>query len=544
MAQTGYTPILLYSSTTAAQAPAAGNLTNSTFGSELAINITDGKLFYKDNANAVQVIAWKTTPTTAGGTGLTSYTAGDLPYYATGTTLSKLAIGSNGQVLTSTGTAPQWTTLSGVAVTTFSAGTTGFTPNSATSGAVTLAGTLITTNGGTGLSSYTAGDLTYYASGTTLTKLTIGASTTILTSTGTAPQWSAASGVTVGTATNLAGGVAGSVPYQTAAGTTAMLAIGVSGRWLGSSGTAPQWNAPAALTKTDDTNVTLTLGGSASTALLNAASITVGWTGTLATSRGGTGLSSFNANAIVYASSTSVLATSGNWSYDGTDVLLTGGNYRVNAGKGLAWSGNSAVYMTPEDNVQGARIAAGGSFKLLVGGGNEAIDVNSSTRNVTITAGNVIMSNGKGIDFSATPGTGTSELLDDYETGTWTPAYAFATPGTSAFTYTGGRVGTYTKVGNMVTCFFYLDNVTVTKGTASGALAVTSLPFTISGNTNYQGGVVVMTDSYPVNPQSFMALTGTTTANMRKTGGGSDVTAADFGTSNTVFLRGIIQYLV
>lgn len=43
--------------------------------------------------------------------------------------------------------------------------------------------------------------------------------------------------------------------------------------------------APAALTKTDDTNVTLTLGGSASTALVNAASITAGWTGTLAANR-------------------------------------------------------------------------------------------------------------------------------------------------------------------------------------------------------------------------------------------------------------------
>ncbi len=42
---------------------------------------------------------------------------------------------------------------------------------------------------------------------------------------------------------------------------------------------------PAALTKTDDTNVTLTLGGSPSTALLNATSITVGWTGTLADAR-------------------------------------------------------------------------------------------------------------------------------------------------------------------------------------------------------------------------------------------------------------------
>jgi hypothetical protein len=189
MAQTGYTPILIYSSSTASNAPAVGNLTNSALGSELAINITDGKLFYKDSANAIQVIGWKTTPTSAGGTGLTSYTAGDLLYYATGTTLSKLAIGA-------------------------------------------------------------------------------------------------------------------------------------SGRWLGSSGTAPQWNAPAALTKTDDTNVTLTLGGSASTALLNAASLTLGWTGQLSVSRGGTGLSTLTAGYVPFGNGTSALGSNSLLSWDDTNVTL------------------------------------------------------------------------------------------------------------------------------------------------------------------------------------------------------------------------------
>lgn len=50
-----------------------------------------------------------TTITTAyGGTGLASYTAGDLVYYSAGTSLSKLAIGTAGQVLTSSGSAPQY----------------------------------------------------------------------------------------------------------------------------------------------------------------------------------------------------------------------------------------------------------------------------------------------------------------------------------------------------------------------------------------------------------------------------------------------------
>lgn len=60
MAASGYTPISLYYSTTAAAAPVAGNLVNG----ELAINITDGKLYYKDNTGTVKVIAG------TGGTGV------------------------------------------------------------------------------------------------------------------------------------------------------------------------------------------------------------------------------------------------------------------------------------------------------------------------------------------------------------------------------------------------------------------------------------------------------------------------------------------
>jgi hypothetical protein len=58
---------------------------------------------------------------------------------------------------------------------------------------------------------------------------------------------------------------------------------------------------PAALTKTDDTNVTLTLGGTPTTALLAATSITAGWTGQLSLARGGTGanLSDPGANKIM-----------------------------------------------------------------------------------------------------------------------------------------------------------------------------------------------------------------------------------------------------
>jgi hypothetical protein len=78
----------------------------------------------------------------------------------------------------------------------------------------------------------------------------------------------------------------------------------------------------SALTKTDDTNVTLTLGGSPSTALLAATSLTLGWTGQLSVSRGGTGLSSLTANRILYASATNTVGTSGTFLFDGTNMAV------------------------------------------------------------------------------------------------------------------------------------------------------------------------------------------------------------------------------
>lgn len=65
---------------------------------------------------------------------------------------------------------------------------------------------------------------------------------------------------------------------------------------------------PAALTKANDTNVTLTLGGTPGTALLQAASITAGWTGTLAEIRGGTAQSTYATGDILYASAANTLS--------------------------------------------------------------------------------------------------------------------------------------------------------------------------------------------------------------------------------------------
>lgn len=70
------------------------------------------------------------------------------------------------------------------------------------------------------------------------------------------------------------------------------------GNATGSTG-APSYTNAGALTNVNDTNVTLTLGGNPNTSLLRAVSITAGWTGTLAASRGGTGLSTPTNNGVI-----------------------------------------------------------------------------------------------------------------------------------------------------------------------------------------------------------------------------------------------------
>ena len=114
---------------------------------------------------------------------------------------------------------------------------------------------LPTSSGGTGQSSYTAGDLTYYASGTSLTKLPIGASTYVLASSGTAPQWVAPSTIPAGTATNLAGGAAGSLPYQSGASTTIFLPIGTTNFVLTAGASAPQYVAQSTLSVGTASNI-------------------------------------------------------------------------------------------------------------------------------------------------------------------------------------------------------------------------------------------------------------------------------------------------
>jgi hypothetical protein len=147
---------------------------------------------------------------THGGTAQTAWATGDILYGSGVNTLGRRTIGSSGDVLTVAGGVPTWAapatgltivgTLNRIALTGSSPTTIDIAATYVGQTSITTLGTvttgvwngtpIVTTYGGTGLSAWTAGDVPYYASGTALSKLAIGSANKILTTTGTAPQWS------------------------------------------------------------------------------------------------------------------------------------------------------------------------------------------------------------------------------------------------------------------------------------------------------------------------------------------------------------------
>ena len=136
-----------------------------------------------------------------------------------------------------------------------------------------------------------------------------------------------------------------------------------------------------------------------------------------------------------------------------------------------------------------------------------------SATQLTLTTGNLIVANGQGVDFSATPGTGTSELFADYEEGTWTPAWG-GTVSNPTNTYTT-QTGKYTKIGNRVICFCEIATATTSGG--SGNLRITGLPFTVSSGLSLKADyAVTFLTTFPsggVGSTTLATLTGTMAPN-------------------------------
>lgn len=139
----------------------------------------------------------------------------------------------------------------------------------------------------------------------------------------------------------------------------------------------------------------------------------------------------------------------------------------------------------------------------------------SRTGDQTIVDGNLVIGTaGKGIDFSADPSAPgmTSELLDDYEEGNWTPVINFGgVDGASSYIAQSGR---YTKVGDQVTVWCYAMIAAVSA--ATGVMTVSGLPFTATSSSNFEAVGTAAFDNAASNIDQPIAriFTGQSSINM------------------------------
>jgi hypothetical protein len=173
------------------------------------------------------------------------------------------------------------------------------------------------------------------------------------------------------------------------------------------------------------------------------------------------------------------------------ELILIGANASANVG--MSMISNNAnqgiIYFGDEDDTDIGGIIYDHPTNDLVFQTNTSEKVRvKSGGDLSINDGNLVIgTSGHGIDFSATSdGSGSSitELLSDYEQGSWTPTVIASSGGTASL---GTSQGAYTKIGRLVN----VTGVCVLNGAgstaSSGTVQISSLPFTVSNNLSGTG---------------------------------------------------------
>ena len=201
-------------------------------------------------------------------------------------------------------------------------------------------------------------------------------------------------------------------------------------------------------------------------------------------SKGTTGISSGFTKVYKYGGTAASPTESGDWPYPA--VVIRGyGDFTKESMLSFGYS-NDADYQTGND-VWNFRLSGTASTTTssastnleLIGPGSLVLGAGGASKVTLNSSGNLVMDSGSGIDFSATAGTGTSELFDDYEEGTWTPTDASG----AGLTFIVAN-GWYTKIGRQVTVNGEV-RYPVTADTSNATIG--SLPFT-AASAGYSAG--------------------------------------------------------
>jgi len=278
----------IYASTTGVLASTAVGVA----GQPLLAGQTSAPSFGNLNIGTANTNVTGTLTVTNGGTGAGTFTANGIIYGNTTSALGVTAAGTTGQILIgNTSAAPSWAAATSVAVTSISFGTTGLTPNTATQGVVTVAGTLVAANGGTGQSTYAVGDLLYASATNALSRLADVATGQVLISGGvnTAPSYSASPTLTTSLTVPLVlGGTATSstltLQSTSGAGTTDSVVVktgnngAVTAATFNTAGVATSVNWYNTATQTATNTATLTAAQITSPFLLGTPTATASYT--------------------------------------------------------------------------------------------------------------------------------------------------------------------------------------------------------------------------------------------------------------------------
>ena len=199
-------------------------------------------------------------------------------------------------------------------------------------------------------------------------------------------------------------------------------------------------------------------------------------------------------NAVKLSTTATGVAITGSTAHTAGDITNSiSSSYKLFGANGTAGSTAYVTYAFEGDDNTGMYHPAADTVGLVTAGA-ERMRIDSGG-NVTVSTGNLVIgTNGKGIDFSsnadssATGASTTSELLDDYEEGTWTPVVQGAAGNPSSITFHTAPSGRYTKIGRQVTISFYLHINVATGG--SGNFQIHGVPFTAgSGSGGFSGAV-------------------------------------------------------